>query len=71
MRKPGFCDWKEDEILRQVLEAEKGLTNYVDLRNNLAFWARPPQHVRGLVYKIQQEIRLSLDEPSQYFLQVV
>ncbi|KAJ5348453.1 uncharacterized protein N7506_001706 [Penicillium brevicompactum] len=68
MRKPGFYDWKEDEVLRQVLEAEKGLTNYVDPRNNLAFWARPPQHVRGLVYKIQQEIRLSLNEPSLWFV---
>ncbi|CAG7955509.1 unnamed protein product [Penicillium olsonii] len=54
---PGFCDWKEDPILNQVLEAEKGLTNYVDPRNNLAFWARPPQHVRELVSKIQQQLR--------------
>jgi len=32
------------------------LTDYVDPRNNLAFWARPSQHVRDLVSKIQQEI---------------
>ncbi|KAG0161623.1 hypothetical protein PDIDSM_9158 [Penicillium digitatum] len=53
---PGFSEWKEDEILSKVLEAEKGLTNFVDPRHNLAFWARPPQHIQDLVYKIQQEI---------------
>ncbi|CAG8889648.1 unnamed protein product [Penicillium egyptiacum] len=53
---PGFCEWKEDEILSKVLEAEKGLTDFVDPRNNLAFWARPPKHIRDLVYKIQREI---------------
>ncbi|KAJ5617411.1 Ribosomal protein L44e [Penicillium hordei] len=53
---PGFCKWKEDQILSKVLEAEKGLTDFVDTRHNLAFWARPPQHIRNLVYKIQQEI---------------
>ncbi|KAJ5400335.1 Ribosomal protein L44e [Penicillium sp. CMV-2018d] len=53
---PGFCEWKEDEILSKVLDAEKGLTDFVDPRHNLAFWARPPQHIRDLVYKIQQEI---------------
>ncbi|KAJ5964713.1 uncharacterized protein N7479_004589 [Penicillium vulpinum] len=53
---PGFCEWKEDEILSKILEAEKGLTDFVDLRHNLAFWARPPQHIRDLVSKIQQEI---------------
>ncbi|KAF9249541.1 hypothetical protein DTO013E5_4184 [Penicillium roqueforti] len=52
----GFCEWNEDDILSKVLEAEKGLTDYVDPRHNLAFWARPPQHIRDLVYKIQQEI---------------
>ncbi|KAF7523175.1 hypothetical protein PCG10_006754 [Penicillium crustosum] len=53
---PGFCEWKEDGILSKVLDAEKGLTDFVDPRHNLAFWARPPQHIRDLVYKIQQEI---------------
>ncbi|KAJ5942894.1 Ribosomal protein L44e [Penicillium verrucosum] len=53
---PGFCEWKEDEILSKVLDAEKGLTDFVDPRHNLAFWARPPRHIRDLVYKIQQEI---------------
>ncbi|CAG7954296.1 unnamed protein product [Penicillium salamii] len=64
---PGFCDWKEDQILNQVLEAEKGLTNYVDPRSNLAFWARPPQHVRELVSKIQQQIA-TLAGPGLWFV---
>ncbi|CAI7640410.1 unnamed protein product [Penicillium glandicola] len=52
----GFNEWKEDEILSKVLEVEKGLTDSIDPRHNLAFWARPPQHIQDLVYKIQQEI---------------
>jgi hypothetical protein len=56
IHQPGFHQWKKDKILHQVLEAESGLTDYVDPRNNLAYWARPPRHVRDLVYKIQQEI---------------
>ncbi|KAJ6083712.1 hypothetical protein N7467_007847 [Penicillium canescens] len=52
----GFREWKDDEFLRQVLEAERGLTGFVDPRHNIAFWARPPQHIRDLVYNIQQEV---------------
>ncbi|KAJ5143180.1 Ribosomal protein L44e [Penicillium bovifimosum] len=52
----GFHEWKEDTILSKVLEAEKGLTDFVDPRHNLAFWARPPQHIRELVHKIQKII---------------
>ncbi|OQE41870.1 hypothetical protein PENCOP_c004G07558 [Penicillium coprophilum] len=53
---PGFFEWKEDEVLSKVLEAKAGSTDFVDSRHNLAFWARPPQHIRDLVYKIQQDI---------------
>jgi hypothetical protein len=56
IRRAGFHEWKEDNVLHQVLEAEEGLTDYVDPRHNLAYWARPPQHVRELVSKIQQTI---------------
>lgn len=52
----GFHEWNEDEILSKVLEANKGLTDFVDARHNLAFWARPPQHVRELITKIQNTI---------------
>ncbi|KAJ5365099.1 Ribosomal protein L44e [Penicillium concentricum] len=53
---PGFYEWKEDKILSKVLKAEKGSTDLADPRHNLAFWARPPQHIGDLIYKIQQEI---------------
>lgn len=53
---PNFREWQFDEILHNVVEAEQGLTQYVDPRHNLAFWARPPQHIRELVFDIQQEV---------------
>ncbi|KAJ5733464.1 Ribosomal protein L44e [Penicillium malachiteum] len=53
---PGFREWKFDEILENVLKADQGLIEYEDPRNNFSFWARPPKHIRELVYDIQQEI---------------
>ncbi|KAJ5668915.1 Ribosomal protein L44e [Penicillium macrosclerotiorum] len=53
---PGFRGWQFDETLHRVLGAEQGLSQYVDQRHNLAFWARPPRHIRELAQMIQQEI---------------
>ncbi|KAJ5621300.1 Ribosomal protein L44e [Penicillium herquei] len=53
---PGFREWKFDEILENVLKADQGLIEYEDPRNNFSFWARPPKHIRELVWDIQQEI---------------
>ena len=53
---PGFRAWHFDEILENVLQAEQGLSQYVDQRNSLSFWARPPQHIRALIHEIQQEL---------------
>ncbi|KAJ5287032.1 hypothetical protein N7478_002718 [Penicillium angulare] len=53
---PGFREWKFDEVLEKILEADQGIAQYKDTRNNLSFWARPPKHIRKLVYDIQQEI---------------
>ncbi|KAJ5591664.1 uncharacterized protein N7459_002033 [Penicillium hispanicum] len=53
---PDFREWQFDEILENVLQAERGASPYVDKRNNLSFWARPPQHIRELIREIQQEI---------------
>ncbi|KAJ6014950.1 Ribosomal protein L44e [Penicillium herquei] len=53
---PGFREWKFDEILENVIKADQGLIEYEDPRNNFSFWARPPKHIRELVYDIQQEI---------------
>jgi vesicle-fusing ATPase len=30
---------------------------YVDPRNCLVFWARPPQHVKDIISKVQKELR--------------
>lgn len=52
-----------DEILRKIQENEKRRQEdddeelYVDPRKNLAFYARPPRHIRELVGEIQQELR--------------
>lgn len=51
---PNFQQWQFDEILHQVLEAKQGLTQYVDPRNNLSLWSRPPRHIRELIHEIQQ-----------------
>ncbi|KAJ5151069.1 uncharacterized protein N7482_010321 [Penicillium canariense] len=51
-----FREWRFDEILHQVLEAQQGLTQYVDPRNNLSLWTRPPRHIRELIHDIQQMI---------------
>lgn len=51
---PGFQGWHFDEILHRVLEAKQGLTKYVDPRNNLSIWSRPPRHIRDLIHDIQQ-----------------
>ncbi|KAJ5730295.1 Ribosomal protein L44e [Penicillium malachiteum] len=53
---PGFREWKFDEILENVIKADQGLIEYEDPRNNFSFWARPPKHIRELVYDIQQEL---------------
>lgn len=53
---PAFREWQFDEILHNVLKAEKGLIEYIDPRHNLGFWTRPPRHIRELVFDIQREI---------------
>ncbi|KAJ5316104.1 hypothetical protein N7476_006411 [Penicillium atrosanguineum] len=53
---PAFREWQFDEILHNVLKAEKGLVEYIDPRHNLGFWTRPPHHIRELVSDIQREI---------------
>jgi hypothetical protein len=53
---PAFREWQFDEILHNVLKAEKGLIEYSDPRHNLGFWTRPPRHIRELVFDIQREI---------------
>lgn len=59
---PDFPGWAVDEILSKLYEQEtgkndKGKDPFIDHRNNLAFYARPPKHIRDLVGEIQQELR--------------
>lgn len=52
-----------DEILRKIQDNEKRRQEdenedlFVDPRKNLAFYARPPRHIRELIGEIQQELR--------------
>lgn len=57
-----FPGWTVDEILSRLHAQEneddnKGEPRFVDPRNNLAFYARPPQHIRELIDEIQQELK--------------
>ncbi|KAJ5084221.1 Ribosomal protein L44e [Penicillium alfredii] len=55
---PRFCKWQVDDILQNILDADKSPTPFIDPRNNLAVLARPPQHTRALIQEIQNEIAL-------------
>lgn len=51
-----FPGWSIDEILRRLdgPAKEKG---YLDPRNCLVIWARPPPHIRDLIAFIQNELK--------------
>ncbi|PBP21729.1 putative 60S ribosomal protein L44 [Diplocarpon rosae] len=55
---PGFTGLILDPILQRLTDPsiEPG---YVDPRNCLVFWARPPAHIRALVDQVQQKLLLS------------
>lgn len=50
--------------MQKLHAADEDETQFLDPRNNSAFWARPPQHIRELVNEIQQEIQAVA--PSQF-----
>lgn len=60
---PHFPGWSVDETLRQIQQNEKQRQEddeeelFVDPRKNLAFYARPPQHIRELIGEIQEDLR--------------
>ncbi|KAL4889759.1 60S ribosomal protein L44 [Aspergillus ambiguus] len=59
---PEFPGWQVDGTLSRLHAQEmNGTANggppFKDNRNNLNFYARPPQHIRALVAEIQQDIR--------------
>lgn len=53
----GFPGWTVDGILQKLHAAGADSDPTIDPRHNLAFWARPPQHIRDMVSEIQDEIR--------------
>lgn len=58
---PDFPGWTLDEVLSKLHAQETGKNEgeepFIDHRNNLAFYARPPKHIRDLVGEIQRELR--------------
>jgi hypothetical protein len=52
----GFSGWVLDEYLVK-LDGPGRDPSFVDPRNCLVFWARPPQKVRNLVNVIQQKLQ--------------
>ena len=51
-----FPGWSLDEVLRR-LDGSAKEEGYVDPRNCLVFWARPPPHIREVVAFVQKELR--------------
>ncbi|KAF4270324.1 hypothetical protein KXW98_003691 [Aspergillus fumigatus] len=59
---PDFPGWQVDEILKKLhvqttIPSHEGQTPFIDHRNNLNFYARPPQHIKDLIAEIQNEIQ--------------
>ncbi|KAJ5605969.1 60S ribosomal protein L44 [Penicillium lagena] len=54
---PSFPGWIVDEVLQKLHAAGEDSDPAIDPRHNMAFWARPPQHIRDMVSEIQREIR--------------
>ncbi|KAE8353064.1 RNA ligase/cyclic nucleotide phosphodiesterase [Aspergillus coremiiformis] len=51
---PEFSGWQTDEILHMLHTQE---SPFVDPRNNLTLYARPPSQIRELVVEIQEDIQ--------------
>lgn len=56
MLSPDFPGFVVDPILQKLVHPEL-YPGYVDPRNCLVFWARPPEHLRELIMMVQQKIR--------------
>lgn len=53
---PDFAGWILDPVLTKLTGPQADPT-FVDPRNCLTFWARPPLHLRKLITRIQQELQ--------------
>lgn len=58
-----FPGWSLDPFLVK-LEGPKRDPNFVDPRNCIVLWARPPHHLRQLIWLIQRELQSIA--PSEY-----
>ena len=65
MLAPDFSGFIIDDVLHKLINTAVN-PGYVDPRNCLVFWARPPERVRQLVDFLQK--RLSEYAPSEYSL---
>ncbi|KAF7115362.1 hypothetical protein CNMCM5793_002178 [Aspergillus hiratsukae] len=57
-----FTGWQVDEILKKLhiqttIPSHEGHKPFIDHRNNLNFYSRPPQHIKDLIAEIQKEIQ--------------
>lgn len=50
---PAFTGWFLDPVLQKVVDSERN-PYFVDPRNCLVFWARPPEHLQKLVGTVQE-----------------
>lgn len=51
----GFGGWLLDPVLQKLVDSERH-RDYLDPRNCLVFWARPPEHLRRLISRIQERL---------------
>lgn len=50
-----FPGWIVDPILEKIVNQEQ-YPEYIDPRNCLVFWARPPEHLRDLISAVQARL---------------
>ena len=52
---PDFSGFNIDPVLHKLVHKSQ-YPGFEDPRNCLVFWARPPQHLRNLIEKIQEQL---------------
>ena len=60
-----FNGWILDDVLVK-LDGPRKDPKFVDARNCLVFWARPPQKVKNLIDVVQQKLRDAAPGKSYY-----
>ena len=52
---PCFGGWLLDPVLQKLVDS-RYYPDYIDPRNCLVFWARPPMHLRRLIGIVQEKL---------------